>query len=177
VSPPPPAPVACEIARRRLVAYLHFSSLTLTIRPVEGRWPHIGAVMLYMARRGYVTHQNLPRANPCTAIEKDSRQRQAPRLMGLHYLPATILPSSESNRILLQLQNRICKDRRALSNDQLQMNLSTGSVMNPSQLGRMRCTAVATSVVRPTLIVHPITSIKRTSLLARIESRRILVQR
>ena len=56
------------------------------------------------------------------------------------------------------------------------MNSPTGSVKVQSHLGRMRFVAIATSVVHPTLIVRPTTSIKNMNL-ARIASRRILVQR
>ena len=158
---------------------LHCCSwLTLTLLlVVEGR-PHNRTVMIYMTSRGYVTRQRRPRVNPCTAIERNSRRRQTPRLMDLQYrLPARSSPSFKSNRPLLRLRSRTCKGRRALSSDRLQTNRSTESVMDQSHLGRRRFVAIATSVVRPTLVVSPTTSIKSMSLLARTESRRLLVQR
>jgi hypothetical protein len=142
----------------------------------EGR-PHMCAVMIYMTGRGYATRRHRPRANPGTVTEINTHQRQAPRLMVLQCrLPAKSSPSCKSNPNLLQLQSRICRGRRALSNDQLRMNSPTGSVKAQSHLGRMRFVAIATSVVHPTLIVHPTTSIKNMNL-ALVESRRILVQR
>jgi hypothetical protein len=132
---------------------------------------------LYLAHRSYVARHHLPRVVPCPAIERNSHQRQTPRPMGLQcLLPETSSPNFKSNRTLLQLQSRTCKGRRALSNGQLQMNHSTGSVMHQSRLGRMRCIAPASSIVHPTL-VHPTPSIKSMSLLARIDGSRILVQR
>jgi hypothetical protein len=134
-------------------------------------------MMVYLAHRGYVSRQHLPRVHPCPAIERNSHQRQTPRLMGLRcLLPEPGSPSLESNRALLQLQSRTCKSRQALSNGQLQRNHSTGGVMHQSRLGRMRRNALATSIVHPTL-VHPTPSIKSMSLLARIEGSSILVQR
>jgi hypothetical protein len=145
--------------------------------------------MIYMTGRGYATRRHRPRANPGTAIEINTHQRQALRLMHLQCrLPAKSSPKCKSNRNLLQLrsrisswnllqlQSRICRGRRALSNGQLRMNSPTGSVKVQSHLGRMRFVAIATSVVHPTLIVRPTTSIKNMNL-ARIASRRILVQR
>jgi hypothetical protein len=152
-------------------------TLTLLLVVVEGR-PHNRTVMIYMTSRGYVTRQRRPRVNPCTAIERNSRRRQTPRLMDLQYrLPARSLPSFRSNRTLLRPRSRTCKGRRALSSDRPQTNRSTESVMDQSHLGRRRFVAIATSVVRPTLVVSPTTSIKSMSLLARTESRRLLVQR
>jgi hypothetical protein len=152
-------------------------TLTLLLVVVEGR-PHNRTVMIYMTSRGYVTRQRRPRVNPCTAIERNSRRRQTPRLMDLQYrLPARSSPSFRSNRTLLRPRSRTCKGRRALSSDRPQTNRSTESVMDQSHLGRRRFVAIATSVVRPTLVVSPTTSIKSMSLLARTESRRLLVQR
>lgn len=160
----------------------------MLLQVVEGR-PRIRAVMIYMTGRGYATRRRRPRANPCTAIEINTHRRQAPRLMDLRCrLPAKSSPKCKSNRNLLQLQSRIsnwnllqlqsliCRGRRALSNDQLRMNFPTGSVKVRSHLGRIRFVAIATSVVHATLIVRPTTSIKNMNL-ARIASRRILVQR
>jgi len=144
---------------------------------LEERRPHMGVVMLYVAHRGYVARQHLPRVDPCPAIGRNTHQRQTLRLMGLQcLLPAPSSPSFESNRALLQLQSRTCKSRQAHSNGQLQMNHSTGSVMDQSHHGRMRRTAISTSIVHP-ILVHPTTSIKSMRLFARIAGRRMLVQR
>jgi hypothetical protein len=117
------------------------------------------------------------------------RRLRTPRVMDLQcLLPAKSSPECKSNRNLLQLRSRIsnwnllqlqsliCRGRRALSNDQLRMNFPTGSVKVRSHLGRIRFVAIATSVVHATLIVRPTTSIENMNL-ARVASRRILVQR